>query len=114
MQMDIDSILGVRARRTDPESSAAADTYHRASGKRERNLDRALRLIARHPGSTTRELATLDKWCRYELARRCADLKRIGLATHSPRPRECQAGGRQAVAWILTQQGQTAVLKLPA
>lgn len=109
LQVDIDDMLGVRARHTDPESSAMADAEHKATGKRERNLDRALRLIARHPGMTTRELAALDGWCRYETARRCADLKRLGLATHSSQPRECHAGGRPAVAWMLTELGKAKV-----
>ena len=106
LQTDIEDLLGVRARHTDPASSAMADAEHKASGKRERHLDRVMRLIGRHPGMTTRELAALSEFDRYEVARRAADLKRLGLATHSPRPRECHAGGRPAVAWMLTEQGK--------
>lgn len=111
MQTDIEDLLGVRARRSDPESSAAAYEAHKSGGKVQRNLDRVLHLIARHPAMTTRELAALAEWDRYEVARRAADLKRLGYATHSSRPRECHAGGRPAVAWVLTERGKSEVRK---
>jgi predicted ArsR family transcriptional regulator len=99
----------VNARHTDPGSSAAADAEHKATGKRQRSLDRVLALLAAHPESTSRELAAVSGLCRYEVARRTADLKRLGLAAHSARPREDRAGGRPAVSWWLTNRGREAL-----
>jgi len=97
----------VNARHTDPASSAMADAEQKASGRRVRNLDRVLALLAAHPGSTSRELAILGGMDRHEAARRTADAKRLGLAMHTSRPREDRSGGRPGVAWCLTSQGRS-------
>ena len=97
------------ARHTDPASSALADTAQKDSGKRHRNLDRVLALIAAHPESTSRELAMIGEMDRHEVGRRTSDLKRLGLAMHTSRPREDRAGGRPGVAWMLTNRGREAV-----
>ena len=99
----------VNARRTDPASSAMADAEQKASGRRTRNLDRVLALLAAHPDSTSRELSVLSGMDRHEVARRTADAKRLGLAMHTARPREDRAGGRPAVAWMLTNRGREVV-----
>lgn len=99
----------INARHSDPYSSAMADAEQKASGRRVRNLDRVLALLAAHPMQTTRELAALSGMCRYEVARRTADAKRLGLATHSARPRDDRSGGRPAVEWWLTNRGREAV-----
>lgn len=99
----------VNARHSDPYSSAMADSAHEASGRKLRNLDKVLRLLASHPEHTSRELAVLGGMERHESARRLADAKRLGLAAHSARPRPDNAGGRSAVAWFLTNRGREAV-----
>jgi len=107
--LQFDLLDRVNARHTDPASSAMADTEQRASGRRHRNLDRVLALLAAYPDSTSRELAMVGDMDRHEVARRTADLKRLGLAMHTARPREDRAGGRPAVAWMLTNRGREAV-----
>lgn len=107
--MTLQPDLFVNARRSDPYSSEMADTAHKASGRRTCNLDRVLALLAVYPQHTTRELAMVSGLDRHEVARRTADLKRLGLAMHSARPREDHAGGRPGVAWDLTNRGREAV-----
>ena len=109
MTLQPDLFDRVNARHTDPYSSAMADTEQKASGRRTRNLDRVLSLLAAHPDSTSRELAVISGLDRHEVARRTADLKRMGLAMHTSRPREDRAGGRPGVAWMLTNRGREAV-----
>ena len=99
----------INARHTDPASSAQADAEQKASGRRQRNLDRVLELLAAHPQSTSRELSEVSGMDRHEVARRTADLKRLGLAMHTSRPREDRAGGRPGVAWMLTNLGRESV-----
>ena len=102
----------VNARRTDPISSAMADADQHASGRRDRNLDIVLRLLAAHPNHTSRELSVLSGLDRHEVARRTADLKRKGLAEHTAKPRPDRSGGRAAVAWSLTEKGSEVLTKL--
>jgi hypothetical protein len=99
----------INARHTDPASSAMADTAQKVNGKRQRNLDRVLALLAAHPDSTSRELAVLGSMERHEAGRRLSDAKRLGLAMHTARPREDRSGGRPGVSWMLTNRGREAV-----
>lgn len=99
----------INARHSDPYSSAMADAEQKASGRRVRNLDRVLALLAAHPDLTSRELSLLGHIDRHETARRLSDAKRLGLAMHSSRPREDRSGGRPGVAWMLTNRGREAV-----
>jgi DNA-binding MarR family transcriptional regulator len=96
----------INARRTDPVSSAMADDESKASGTRKRSLDLVVGFLYRHPKKTSRELAAISQLDRHEVARRLSDLKKAGLATHSPRPRPDTAGGRPGVEWWLTHTGQ--------
>lgn len=109
MTLQPDLFDRINARHSDPYSSAMADAEQKASGRRVRNLDRVLQLLAAHPDSTSRELAVLGQMERHEAGRRLSDAKRLGLAMHSARPRDDRAGGRPGVSWMLTNRGREAV-----
>ena len=99
----------VNARHTDPESSAAADAWGKATGIRRRRLDVILALLAAHPLHTSRELAAVGGIDRHEAGRRLSDLKHMGLAMHSASKRPDRAGGRPGVEWRLTTHGVRAL-----
>lgn len=92
------------ARNTDPHTSHEAAFEHEISGRACTNRELVCALVELHPGHTSRELVEhvalthrqfLD---RYEIARRLADLERLGKVRKGA-ARECGAGGRAAVTW---------------
>jgi len=89
----------------DPDTSAAAEAEHTASGRREAHARVALGLVRLWPGETGHELwshaTAAEKTALkgyHELYRRLADLKGIGLVKHGPK-RKCRVKGTAMVTW---------------
>jgi hypothetical protein len=93
-----------RAADADPSTShEAADRMNR-SGRARANAAAVLALVAAHQWLTSRELSELPD-CppgidRHELARRTADLEKIGAIRKGPK-RVCGKAGTKAVTWYL-------------
>jgi predicted HTH transcriptional regulator len=102
IQRDIDWILEQQrvSRRDDPVSSHLAEREINRSGSRKTQQIIIYELVKMYPGSTSRELT---QWCdldRYQIARRLADLKNMGLVRQGP-VRNCRIGGRPSVTWFI-------------
>ena len=102
MQEYIDRILDQpsASRREDPISSHLAEKEINQSGSRKSQQIIIYELVKQYPGSTSRELT---QWCeldRYQIARRLADLKNMGLVEQGP-IRNCRIGGRPSVIWFV-------------
>lgn len=68
-----------RSRSGDPQSSKRAEREIKRSGTLRGQAQMVLGLIKRYPGRSTKELSELGTLDRYQIARRSADLKRLGL-----------------------------------
>lgn len=66
-------------RNTDPESSEVAGTAIEKSGAAQIQRTRALLLVKKHPGHTSKELAELGGMDRHAIARRLPELLRADL-----------------------------------
>jgi predicted HTH transcriptional regulator len=102
IQEDIDRILAdpPTSRRDDPVSSHLAEREINRSGSRKSQQKIIYELVKMYPGSTSRELT---QWCdldRYQIARRLADLKNMGVVRQGP-IRNCRIGGRPSVTWFI-------------
>lgn len=92
------------ARNTDPHTSHEAAMVHEINGAATSHRAMVRTLVERYPGHTSRELARRVHWRhrqmlgRHEVARRLADLERMG-AVRKGDARHCNAGGRPGVTW---------------
>jgi len=83
----------------DPISSFEAEEEITKSGIRGSQMREILELVKKHPRSTSRELSTLCRLDRYQIARRLSDLEFAGKVEKG-RTRLCTIGQRKAVEWI--------------
>ncbi|MHA2219167.1 MAG: MarR family transcriptional regulator [Candidatus Hodarchaeales archaeon] len=88
------------SRRDDPVSSHLAENEINRSGKRKTQLMTVYKCIQLFPGCTSKELTQFCIYDRYQIARRLADLKNIGVVRQGP-IRKCRIGGRPSVTWFL-------------
>lgn len=85
-------------RNTDPPTSAEAEAEITADGTRENQAKRVLRLVERHNGYTSAELAHIGDLDRHMVARRLPDLWQNGYVIKGA-PRQCGISRRRAVTW---------------
>lgn len=85
------SQLPPRTRATDPQSSHRAEQQVRSSGVLRGQAKTVLNLVTKFPGRTSKQLADLGPLDRYQIARRTADLRRLGLIYRfDPDEGDCQ------------------------
>lgn len=82
----------------DPVTSYIAGEEAHGSGAAERQAAIILDLVARFPGSTSRELAAAGGIDRYAPARRLPELERAGDVRRGDM-RRCADGGRLSATW---------------
>lgn len=96
-----------RSRLTDPDTSHEAAAEIAKSGAGDAQRDLCVKAVTLWPGRTTAELAELmvkAGWpvvpaaCRWMVARRCPEARRLGLV-ESGSPRKCTATGKRAMTW---------------
>lgn len=92
-------------RRTDPSTSREAAERVTAIGSRADHLQRIVRAVREHPGSTSAELAEYAQLERHEAARRTADACNAGLIVRGP-AKTCSVGGRSAITWYPRRAGR--------
>ena len=93
------NVMTPAARRTDPETSHAAEQYINESGLRCNQQRAVLELIRSHPNHTTQELAALGLLGRDEISRRAPELVTAGLVEKGL-ARRCTRTGRSAQPWM--------------
>jgi len=88
------------ARTSDPNSSQLAAEGVVRNGQVAAHRQLVVELVRRHPGCTSRELASFEdsKLDRYEIARVLRGLATDGLIREGA-IRPCRAGGRAALTW---------------
>ena len=86
------------SRTKDPLTSDEAAEGHRTSGNWGGNLAMVADALARHSGSTGRELAEIIGLEYHEVYRRLADLKNYGSARHGE-SRFCAIAKKKCVTW---------------
>lgn len=86
--------------RTDPDTSREAAVGHAASGARETNVIRAVRLVESHPGLTSREYAEIapPDMDLTEVRRRLTDARNAGLIVNGDK-RRCSVAGTRQMTW---------------
>ena len=88
-----------RAHYNDPSTSFQAAERARKSGMIGRQAMRVFCAVQRHPGATSRELAsTIDALDRWAVARRLPELVRMGIVKQGEK-RKCAIAGTMAVTW---------------
>ena len=101
--------------RNDPETSAIAAEELGKSGRRDAQKTEVLRLVLKHPGLTSDELALhLEQvWdeARFVAARRLPDLKSDGHVEQGT-IRVSEVGGRRCVTWWPTESGTRLIQEL--
>lgn len=88
------------ARCSDPSSSRAAAAEVVSSGRRQKQMDVVLSLLAKRTNVTSAELAYHCGLDRYMVARRLPDLESLGLVKRGAM-RRCSVGERRCVTWRL-------------
>jgi len=81
-----------RSRNTDPPGSHRAEAEMTASGAMGRQAAQVLSLITRFSGCTSKELGALGTLDRYQIARRCPELRAKQLIYHVE-------NGKEDVRW---------------
>lgn len=86
------------ARRVDPATSHAAAAAVVSTGQLHGELERICAGLDRHPGLTSRELATALAEDRYMVAKRMSVLEARGFASRGE-VRDCTESGKRALTW---------------
>ena len=82
-------------RSSDPRSSFLADKEITESGKRENDIQRAEKAVEMYPNCTSRELAEITGLCRYMLAKRLPESRKV----YQSGERKCIYSNRLCVTW---------------
>ena len=85
----------------DPISSFDAEYEITQSGIRGEQMNAIYKLVMLNPGRTSKELAELSKYDRYQIARRLSDLENI-FRVKKGETRTCIVGGRKSVTWWIS------------
>lgn len=86
------------ARATDPDPSHAAADEVTRNGRRHANRVTVAKVVADHPGYTSRELAYHCTLERHEVARRLSECETAGDVIRGE-ARQCRIGGRSVTTW---------------
>ena len=87
-----------RARATDPATSHEAAIDVERSGIAQTQRRECLRIIQKHPGRTSAEIAALGGFNRHMPARRLPDLRKAGIV-YNGSSRICKERGTKALVW---------------
>lgn len=93
------SLFPAISRRTDPATSHLAALEITASGVRGTMMNRALAIVAQHPGKTAKELESLAKGEDGSIRKRLNDLWRMGRILKG-NDRVCSISGKRAQTWL--------------
>ena len=94
-------VVNPAARAKDPASSHEAAKRMKDSGQAQAQAARIFQFLqSRHREEfTSREIAEALGMCRYAVARRVPDLRKLGKVARDAAGRECRIAGKKAVTW---------------